>query len=61
MLDINMFWLQFDFISYITTPICVQVHFMFHYIFNEITQIYHGENGQFFNKYELVGTYKWIH
>jgi hypothetical protein len=36
------------------TPICVQIHYLFHYILNEIEKIYHGENHQIFNKHGLV-------
>jgi hypothetical protein len=26
------------------TPMCVLIHFLFHYILNELKQIYHGES-----------------
>jgi hypothetical protein len=33
-----------------TTSICIQIHFMLHYILNEIGQIYYGESVQPLNK-----------
>jgi hypothetical protein len=36
------------------TSIFVQVHFVFHYIFNEIGQIYHNENDQSFIERPIV-------
>jgi hypothetical protein len=52
---INYLWwgeIDFNFNLYrnhfntIITTICVQVHSMFHYILNEIGQIYNGESEQ---------------
>jgi hypothetical protein len=28
-----------------TTPICIEIHYVFHYVLNEIEQIYHDESG----------------
>jgi hypothetical protein len=44
-----------------TTPICIQIHYVFHFILIEIEQIYHGENGQPFSKRRLVAMDKQIH
>ncbi len=37
-----------------TTPICVLIQFVFHWILNELGQICHGENGQPFSEWTLV-------
>jgi hypothetical protein len=39
---------------------CVQVHFVFHHILNEIKQIYCGENGQTICEQWQVDMKKWI-
>jgi len=41
-----------------TTPICIQIHYVFHYILNEIGQLYHNESGQPFSKQGPVATDK---
>jgi hypothetical protein len=37
-----------------TTPICIEVHYVFHLILNELEQINHGKSAQSYNKMELT-------
>jgi hypothetical protein len=44
-----------------TTPIFIQVSWVFYYILSEIEQIYHGENVQPFSNQGLIVMNRWIH
>jgi hypothetical protein len=43
------------------TPICIEVHHVFHLILNELEQIYHGKSAQPYNKMGLIISNKRIH
>ncbi len=46
----------YELLTNTTTLICVQIHFMFCYIFNEFGHIYHGKSGQPFSKQGPITT-----
>jgi hypothetical protein len=37
-----------------TTPICIEIHYVFHLILNEVDQIYHGKSAQPYNQMKLT-------